>query len=323
MAKFPSHRKLNYESGNTADGVAAHVGYLNLPKDISLFNRRGYASTTRKGVPLIYKAKIDNYMVDESGNVVANATGQDLMSTLTIGGCQNNWVMRNAAVKWHNARENMFKESGITKASRGAYAHEIRYNFSGAGDAWMTPLDSDGNAMTGGTWDVSTLTWYGDDGFQLMLTGTGDDEESDSFAGSALQIGHSYLLSRQNQQADTNLESEEGPAKFSVLKHLGGDFTSAAVKTDDVTEDARNEQDNPPYEVLDLSASGDTSHDITKSVELGRAVAGYGNTFGSTIVEIPFGICRLMTYFEDAAATDTTLRSFISVEVLDIYEMQG
>lgn len=322
MAKFPSQRILNYESGNTGDGTATLVGLLNLPKDLSLLNRRGYASTTRKGVPLVFKARINHHMVDESGNVLADASGQDLMSTLTVEGCQNNWVMRNAAVKFHAAREKMFADAGIRKSDRGAYSHEIRYNFDDASDAFMTPLDATGTALTGGTWDTSSLSYGDDAAFKLGLVGSGDDEESNAFTGSYLSIGHSYLVSRVNQQADTNLETEEGPAFHSVLQSMLADDT-ITENTDDVTATARGEQDNPPYEVLDLSASGDTGHDITKAVELGRAVAGYGNVVGSTIVEIPFGICMLNTYFEDAAATDTTLRSFISVELLDIYEMQG
>ena len=73
MAKFPSQRKILYQTGAlsndtytllTSGGVS---GDLNLPKDLSLLNRRGYASTTRKGVPLVYKCKVDFYLHDEDG----------------------------------------------------------------------------------------------------------------------------------------------------------------------------------------------------------------------------------------------------------------
>lgn len=327
MVKFPSQRKINFESGNTADGSITQIGNVNLPYALSVLNRRGYASTTRKGVPLIFKTKVDYYRCDEDGLVAANATGGDLLSTLIIDGCQNNWVMRNAAVKYHAAREEMFRAQGIRKGDRGAYSHEIRYNYDGADDVWMEPKDAAGNDFTGGTWDASHLSYAGKGAFELSLVGTGDDEESDQFAGSVLSIGHSYLVSRLNQQADTNLAAEEGPAKFSVLNQMLNEskhmVAGNATFQDEVIAEARNAQDNPPYEVLDLSASGDTAHDITKEVELGRAVAGIGDSVGSVIVEIPFGICQLSTYFEDAGATDTTLRSFISMEVLDIFEMQG
>ncbi len=329
MAKFPSQRKMLYQTGAlsndtytipTSGGVS---GVLNLPKDLSLLNRRGYASTTRKGVPLIYRAKIDFFPQDEDGQGPSTAMGADFQATLKINGAQNNWVMRNAAVKFHAAREQMFRDAGVTKSQRGAYAHEIRYNYDSVGDTFLVPIDGDGDAFTGGTWDQSTFVYSDDPGFQLGLVGAGDDEESDAFAGNYLSIGHSYLLSRVNQQADTNPEMDEGPAKFSVLRRMlsGNDLGSA--QQDDVVAEARDDQDNPPYEVLDLSASGDTGHDITESVELGRAVCGQGYGHGSVIVDIPFGLAELKATVYDANDTNITPSLLFGVEVLDIFEMQG
>ena len=328
MAKFPSQRKLLYQTGALSNDTyqlltsGGTSGDLNLPKDLSLTNRRGYASTTRKGVPLVYQCKIDFYLHDEDGQGPSTAMNADLQATLKIDGAQNNWVMKNAAVKFHAAREEMFKDAGIRKADRGAYAHEIRYNYDANSDAWLVPIDGDGDAFTGGTWDVTSMSYLGDHNFQLGLVGAGDDEESDSFAGSYLSIGHSYLVSRANQQADTNLHAEEGPAKFSVLRRMLGENVND-VPQDDAQGFARDEQDNPPYEVLDLSASGDTGHDITEPVELGRAIAGFGNAYGSVIVEIPFGLAKMKATVFDAADTNVTPSGLVCVEVLDIYEMQG
>ncbi len=330
MAKFPSQRKMLYQTGAlsndtytipTSGGVS---GALNLPKDCSLLNRRGYGSTTRKGVPLIYRAKIDFYPQDEDGQGPSTAMGSDFQATLKVNGAQNNWVMRNAAVKFHAAREKMFRDAGVKKGSRGAYSHEIRYTYDGASDTWLVPIDGDGDAFVGGTWDVSQLSYASDNEFALSLVGNGDDEESDSFTGSVLQIGHSYLVSRLNQEADTNLETEEGPAKNSVLNQmLARDDLANSTVDDDIVTEARDAQDNPPYEVLDLSASGDIGHDITESVELGRAVCGQGYGHGSVIVDIPFGIAELKATVYDANDTDVTPSLLIGVEVLDIFEMQG
>jgi hypothetical protein len=313
-------------SGPVSGGVA---GDLNLPKDLSLLNRRGYASTTRKGVPLVYQCKIDFYLhnedgaiVDSSGNAITTAFGSDAQAVLKVDGCQNNWVMRNAAVKFHAAREKMFADAGIKRADRGSYSHEIRYNYDANGDSWLVPVDGDGDAFTGGTWDVSSLAYESDVDFELKLVGAGDNEEANAFAGTALQIGHSYLLSRVNQQSDTNLQTEEGPAKYSLLKSMLSDET-ITENTDDVTGEARDAQDNPPYEVLDLSDSGDINHDITEPVELGRAVAGLGNAYGSVIVDIPFGLANLKVKIDQAAAFSMEPTGLICVEVLDIYEMQG
>jgi hypothetical protein len=322
MAKFPSQRKLKYESGSLGTRSAQNVGILNLPRDLSMLNFRGYDHTTRKGVPLVYQCKVDFYAHDDDGTGPSAAMGTDFQATLTLDGCQNNWIMKNAAVKWHAAREEMFRKQGVVKGSRGAYAHTIRYNFDSANDTFLAPLDGDGNAQTGGTWDVTKISTHDDAEFQLGITSQGDDEESDAFAGTYLQIGHSYLMSRKNQLADTNPELDEGPAKFSVLQSMLS--SQVNVNTDDnIVERARGEQDNPPYELLDVSDSGDVAHDITSKVELGRAIAGFGNAYGSCIVEIPFGLARLTAWLYDAADTTSTIKTTMCVEVLDIYEMQG
>ena len=330
MAKFPAQRKMLYQTGTLSNDTYTLLtsgtvsGDLNLPKDLSLMNRRGYASTTRKGVPLVYQCKIDFYLHDEDGQGPSTAMNADLQATLKIDGAQNNWVMRNAAVKFHAAREKMFADSGVKKGSRGAYSHEIRYNYDSNDDAWLVPIDGDGDAFTGGTWDVSSLGYETDPAFQLKLVGPGDDEEADAFTGSVMQIGHAYLVSRQNQQADTNLETEEGPAKFSVLNKLLAPVPApGGAADDDVIVSGRDEQDNPPYEVLDISSSGDVNHDITEPVELGRAIAGFGNAYGSVIVDIPFGLAKMRATVFDAADTNVTPSGLVCVEVLDIYEMQG
>jgi hypothetical protein len=329
MAKFPSQRKLLYETGNIADDASYNVltsggtaGHLNLPKDLSILNRRGYASTTRKGVPLVYQCKVDFYMHNFAGQGLESAVlPADTQTILKIKGVQNNWVMRNAAVKFHAAREKMFADAGVRKSDRGAYSHEIRYNFDGASDSFLRPVDGDGNAFTGGTWDVTTMSYAEDPSFQLGITGDGDDEETNAFSGTYLGIGHSYLVSRVNQQADTNLQAEEGPAFHSVLKSMLAEDT-ITENTDDIVGTARGEQDNPPYEVLDLSDSGDVAHDITEPVELGRAVAGFGNAYGSVIIDVPFGICDMTAKMTQSADT-ANISGLVCVEVLDIYEMQG
>ncbi len=330
MAKFPTQNKLTYQTGDISYGGYTQVtsggvtGDLCLPKDLSMLNRRGYASTTRKGVPLVYRTKFDFYLHDEDGAYGPPSVLDNLMVTLKVAGAQNNWVMRNAVVKFHAGREKMFRQAGVRKGDRGAYANEIRYNYDAANDSWLGPIDAGGDAFTGGTWDVTNLSYEGDTAFQLMLVGAGDDEHSDAFSGSVLSIGHSYLLSRSNQLSDTNLQINEGPAQFSVLQNMLDDNDNTA--TDSViTTDARDDQDNPPYEVLDMSASGDTGHDITEPVELGRCLSSANAAVGSTIVDIPFGLARLTAraYTSESTSGVDSVRGLIHAEVLDIYEMQG
>ena len=328
MAKFPSQRKMVYQTGALSNDAYTQLssggvgGHLNLPKDLSLLNRRGYASTTRKGVPLVYQCKIDYYLHDEDGQGPSSAMGADLQSVLKVDGCQNNWVMRNAAVKFHAARENMFRRAGVKKTDRGSYSHEIRYNYDSNSDTWLVPIDGDGDAFTGGTWDVTSLTHEGDTDLELKLIGLAIDEETVD-AATALQIGHSYLMSRQSINSDTNIEADEGPAKQSILNAFLSPAEINPGITDDIRTEARDAQDNPPYEVLDLSDSGDVNHDITEPVELGRAIAGFGNAYGSMIVDIPFGIANVRATVYDAADTAVNPSGLMCVEVLDIYEMQG
>ena len=322
MAKFPSQNKLFYQTGSIGENLTAlssggTTGDLNLPKDLSILNRRGYASTTRKGVPLVYRCKIDYYLQDEDQNGISAAVGTDFASTLDIYGCQNNWVMKNAAVKFHAAREKMFRDSGVKKSHRGAYAHEIRYNYDANDDTWLTPIDGDGNPFTGGTWDVSGLTTE-DDFVQLKLVGLGVNEES-AISASALQIGFSYLSSRAQVPEDSNLESSAGPTDHSFLNSILVDVEDFST-ADDVKNTARGEADNPPYDVWSAS---DTNHDITEPVLLGRALASLGSGYGSVIVDIPFGLAGMKASLHDAAGTSVTSSGSICVEVLDVYEMMG
>ena len=115
MAKFPSQRKILYQTGTlsndtytllTSGGVS---GDLNLPKDLSLLNRRGYASTTRKGVPLVYKCKVDFYLHDEDGQGPSTALNADLQATLKIDGCQNNWYEKRSCEVPRSKRKYVLK----------------------------------------------------------------------------------------------------------------------------------------------------------------------------------------------------------------------
>ena len=329
MAKFPAQRKIMYAGAAVSNGSFAETHTICVPKDLSILNRRGYASTTRKGVPLVYRVAATVYPTGIDGSGYTTSVSSDVRSTVKYLGCQNNWVMKNAAVKFHAAREKMFSDAGVKKADRGAYSHEIRYAYDAAADSFAAPVDGLGVALTGGTWDITDLTYYPDGEFSLTLVGNGDNEEADAFAGSELSIGHSYLLSRANQQADTNLEIEEGPAKFSVLNSmLSGDALATDSGSDDVREEARNAQDNPPYEVLDLSDSGDVDHDITEEVELGRVILmpqGSGATLPqTTVLDVPFGIMRvLMAHRDPGDNSGITDDLALGLEVLDIFEMQG
>ena len=317
MAKFPSQRKIVYEAADISATTMASEGYINLPKDLSILNRRGYASTTRKGVPLVYQVKVDWYLHDDLGTGPTTAYGADLQATMKLVGCQNNWVFRNAAVKAHAGREAMLKHAGVSKSMRGSYAHEIRYNFDSEDQTWLAPIDGDGASLTGGTWDVTSLQFETDTAVQLKLVGTAFTEDS-AISGASQNLAYSYLASRATVPADSNVEATNTPAEFSMLTQMLNPAFDTA--DDNIRDVARGEQDNPPYDEFTVA---DTNNDVTESVELGRAVAGFGNAYGSTIMEIPFGLAHLRAQVHDAAGTSVTTNGLVCVEVLDIYEMQG
>lgn len=335
MAKFPSQNKLLYETGALGDDAWTAAGHLNLPKDLSILNRRGYASTTRKGVPLVYRVAFTMSQHTITGrasardasdvgtaseeNTTETANAADNTTLLKVMSCQNNWVMKNAAVKFHAARENMFRQAGINKKDRGAYAHEIRYNFDSASQSWLTPYDGDGAAFVGGTWDVSKLSMDDDADIQLKLVGSGEDESTD-WSASALQIGFSYLSSRGQVPDDSNVETSTSPTSRSALIQLLSSVGPELSTTDDIRTTSQGEQDNPPY---DQWAANDVNMDITEPVEAGRVICGPGSAVGSVICDIPFGLAKLEARHAGSQNQTIVDPVAVTVEILGIYPMQG
>ncbi len=323
MVKFPSQSKMTYQTGSIGTGLTAITsgsvsGDLNIPKDLSVLNRRGFASTDHKGVPFVYKCIVNYYLQDEDMNGISAAVGSDFASTLDIYGCQNNWVFRNAAVKWHAARNKMFRSAGIPKSDRGAYSHEIRYNYNANDDTWLVPIDGDGDAFAGGTWDVSTLAVSADTDIQLKLVGSAFTEDS-AASGTVQNMAYSYMMSRSAVPSDSNLESSLVPADHSLIRELLNPETSTDT-AEEVDVIAEGEGDNPPYAELNAS---NVNHDLTEPVLLGRCVAGLGTSYGTAIVDIPFGLAGMKASLHDAAGTSVTSSGLITVEVIDIYPMQG
>lgn len=324
MAKFPSQRKIMYAGATVSNGSFAETHTLSLPKDLSILNRRGYASTTRKGVPLVYRVAATVYPTGLDGSGYTTSVSSDVRSTVKFLGCQNNWVMRNAAVKFHAAREAMFRKANVAKKDRGAYAHEIRYGYDSNGDTFAAPVDGAGDAFAGGTWDVTQLVTQDDTSLFPVLVGTGTDTSS-SVNTADVQIGFEYLSSRAQVPEDSNLESSISPTAFSILQDMLAPSSIELGTADDLINIGKNEQDNPPYDVF---AAGDTNHDITEEVELGRMVMmpqGSGATLPQTqILDVPFGLMRvLMAHRDPGDNSGITDDLALGLEVLDIFEMQG
>jgi hypothetical protein len=261
----------------------------------------------------------------------AGSVKTDFSVILDAYGAQSNWTVKNAAVKWHAARKEMWKASGVTKAMRGPYADCIRYSLeaTGSGDVsdtyYQMPIDGDGNEFTGGTWDISAFTHEDDSNFALCLTGDLKNESSTTGVSSLNMVG-SYLQSRINQEEDTNQESTSTPSSLNYLNQVfqlgrGAEVEEARA----VIETARTEGDNPPYETY--TSSSDTAHDMSEPAFLGR-VHTNGGLMGSAVIDVPFGLFDVQAKVMGGVAIENdysspTRTGLLECEVLNIYEMQG
>lgn len=90
--------------------------YYNLVRDLSVTNSKGLNHTTSKGVPLVYTCDI---------RITCEGAG-----TFFAWTAPETWKVRNAGVKWHALRHQMFKDAGISKKEMGRYAQTIRPYFS-------------------------------------------------------------------------------------------------------------------------------------------------------------------------------------------------
>lgn len=159
-----------------------------------------------------------------------------------------------------------------------------------------------------------------DDSMFVTLTGTATTENS-AVAVTQINLPFSYLSSRSHLDDDTNRESSDSPARFSIMNDMLMSGSLAHTTKDDLINEARDTQDNPPYDVF---AVDDVNNDVTEPVELCRIVSGLGSSLhASAIIDVPFGIMSMKASHFDAADTNTTHGIMVAIEVLDIYEMQG
>lgn len=318
--KFPSQNKLLYTTGAISNGNFAETNNICFPKDLSLLNRRGYAST-QKGVPWVFRLQATVYPcgLDGSGYVADYDT--DVRSVVKFLGAPNTWVYRNAAVKLHHAWNKQLRKAGVKRNQLGAYAGEIRYGYDEKDTSWSVPVNGLGAAYTGGTWDHTEMGTEDDADLGYTLLGTATTEDS-AIALNAQNLAYSYLVSRGTVAADSNLETSATPALFSIMNDMLEDHTVDFAVKDNILTDVRDGQDNPPYDEI---VPSDTGNDAFEESELGRIVTTPSSTVTeSTIIDVPFGMMRVLASHQDpgnnSGVEDDLVLAF---EVLDIYPMQG
>jgi len=307
--KMPTNRSLFYHSANLSSSNWTAAGKVNLVRDWAAINRHNVAHTSSKGVPYVYRVAITTSckVVNESNNQIF-AEDPNMVQVIEVVHAPNTWVTRNAVVKTHAARENMFKQQGVKKSERGAYSRTIRPTWTALPDTFLTPLK--GSAAGGvvydmGTWDYSGLK--ADDGDLTHLKIVGD--------GGMLSL---YLDSRKQISADSNSDSDSTnqPVDSNILRQLLSPTLGISSKDDEVVALARDEQDNPPYSL-------DNDGDHTDAILAGRHFQGPSAGLTSTkIYDIPLGIFEMsgLNAYIDAGQTKT-IGFDLQVELLGIYEM--
>lgn len=322
IMQLPSQTRLLYTTGAISNGNFTQTNLVNLPKDLSVVNRRGYEHTSRKGVPYVFAGTFTVYPSGLDGSGYVTNTSSDVRTTIKCIGVQNSWVAKNAAVKWQKALESMRKKAGIRKKDVGTYAKTIRYGWNTAGQTWSNSVDGEGNEFTGGTWDYTRFADSQDSSYGLKLSGLGVDS-SGATSVVALNALHSYLASRRQPDTDSNEGADLTPSAFNHLNDLLVDDDHR--RRDEIEDFVKDDGDNVPYEPFSPAT---VNHDVTEPAELGRVTMtpqGSGASVPmSCYLHIPFGIMEVLAAHRDpddnSGIVDDLCWSF-DLDV--IYEMQG
>ena len=262
-----------------ANNTATQELYLDTAAELSKIDRKNHKQVTDKGVPLVYDLMVSVSIPEKKGLV--NLQNTNLLGSVVVKTAPLNWQTRNSVRMAHFTREDLRKEAGVTKASIGRYAKNLRCNldenmYSVTYDPTgtlppvapavqrlyaqrdidfddLTSLYHAGRRFAGGTWDYTQLAQVRKDvagapeadDFYLNVC----ESHSASAPGPYTYIG---LLQAYNQRRQTTLDDSTltsgGDTQF-----IENDSPFFRVPEQDVSEDAYvnvtlDEQDNPPYD---------------------------------------------------------------------------
>jgi hypothetical protein len=307
--KVPTQRTLFYDSGVVSSTAWSAGIKFNLVRDLAAINRHNMTHTSSKGVPYVYRVAVTMmpHLATGTHNQIFNED-PNMVQVMELIHAPNTWVSRNASVKAHAARENMFKQQGVKKSERGAYSRTLRPTWSALPDTFKVPkkgTTGGGAVYDMGTWDYTSL--QSEDSAMTYLPLVGD-------AG-LLSL---YLDSRKQISADSNSDSDDinQPVDVNILRSLLSPTLGISAKDDEVIALGRDEQDNPPYSL-------DNNGDHTDPVLAGRQYIGAGAGMMSTVVyDVPFGIFEINALNGYIDVGQNVTKSFsLKVEVLGIYSM--
>lgn len=294
---MPTENNLQYDVT-----AVTHPNWLNLARDLSALNSRGYGATDKKGNLLTYVVDFE---------FLTNSASQEQIHIYTA---PSTWRLKSAFKKFHALREFMFRESGISKSERGRYAKIMRpyfdplhqakpqytlspqgisYTADGESTTWTINSEA---AIAGGDWTYSQLvvetnpdtpdTALETDTFSMHIvganvnntTGTGGSDQNWDSVG--------MIASFNADRAEPSAEpAKPVDVKQNPLALLRGRSESSAETTAIAATEAL---DGPPY---DTDAQGDSINPV---------LGGYLETTGTGAqitraygVRIPAGLCLI------------------------------
>ncbi len=278
--------------------------YLNLVKDMSWLNSRGHNHTDGDGHVVGYWVDVTIVLEDAAPWVLTAAP--------------NTWKMRNSFRKFHFARDEMFRNAGVTKKEMGKYGRTIRpFLEQNMVDYTDLANPKENNVLIPlGCTDAAREWTYTDlgssPGWEVTETGSGGlslvDEfklticdankvESTAAGGTTTKFStagmiHSYNIDRMEVVTPSGAEVIIGPNN--PLASLLAQSVTTGVVTD-IAED--QELENPPY---DISDAGDS---------INKVFLDYMNTNAATLqvvrvrnLFVPAGI---LSVFQSSGETVT------------------
>ena len=323
------------------------TAYLDTAAELSKIDRKNHHQVTEKGVPLVYDLMVS---VSTPSKVAAASTTNQVTLTGSASICGTNWQVRNAVRMTHFTREELRRESGVSKGAIGKYAKTLRLNMNEEmfGIAYRAPIGNlDPNSgtkqrvyasyrdvgslvayaqgtrqtqFTGGVWDYTQLAQVREDiaevadPFYVNVLGN----HSSNAPGIYTYIG---AVQAYNQRRQTTLDDSTVTAGGDT-QFVNNESPFFRVPQQDSSEDAYvditlDEQDNPPYD----RQVGSTSPLVKGDSMLPQPVEYFQTTMSNSVtsfrVQAPLGLLKLD--FEDLFGTgynpiDPTLSEWATVQ---------
>ena len=248
--------------------TGADTNYYNIAKSLAMLNARNEEITDREGNLFGYWCKVQTASV-------AN-------DSLVLSFVPNTWKVRNAFRKFHFAREQMFRDAGVTKREMGKYGRTLRPYFSvdhiDAGDQPLKLWDPGTLAVVsadGGEWTYSTLAssptfTTGDDMADTDLAPVDDwsltildAHDVEATSGEGVKTWKSVaMVQAYNQDRMEEIPDATADSSIVSLNNPLASLKTQTLTTGEIVEIAQEQQyEEPPYDIKDAGDSTEACYD--------------------------------------------------------------